>query len=131
MRKIDTNALGDTICQITCDMCHNNISEFDVDHNVKDIEVCNTCGDIFKNYMTEEERKSAIKSVNSIRNSRHIIDNLISKHLTTKIENDCKAVLIANKQKMKEMKLVNPFDSEFWERMNEKENGGKEECQDY
>lgn len=129
MRKFDTNALGMNGYQITCDMCNINIGECQVDRDVEDIEICSDCGELFKNYMTDEERKNVIKSVKSIRNSRHIIDNIISKHLAKKIENDRATYKLLNEQKMKELGLVNPFNSEFWEEMNEKENGGKEECQ--
>lgn len=115
MRMIETNSFGTTLHIIKCDMCDNRIGECDVDRDVEDIEVCYECGELFKNYMTDEERNSTIKSVKSIRNSRQIIDNLISKHLAKKIENDRKMVLAANKQKMKEPGLVNPFNSEFWE----------------
>jgi len=38
-------------------MCNHNISEFQVDRDVEDIEICTDCGDIFTNYMTDEERK--------------------------------------------------------------------------
>ena len=110
-------------------MCNILIGECQVDRDVEDIEVCSDCGALFKNYMTDEERKNVIKSVKAIRNSRHIIDNVISKHLAKKIENDRATYKLLNEQKMKELGLVNPFSSEFWEEMNEKENGGKEECQ--
>ena len=122
MREITSNQFGLIIHTITCDMCKHDVGELEIDHDIKDFDACVECGDLLKNYMSDEEKENVIKAIKAIRDSQLLIDNIVGKHLGEKIEHDRNKLLAEKQLLMTKMRHV----KEFWEEINEKENGGKE-----